>query len=269
MKLSSQPEILETHDTEHRMADRATFGSRGGAATSSPAPFRNISDAWRILVVEGSKADRAILTEALERHGHDVDAVDSGGEALVWFETADLVLLDLDLPDLDGLEVCREIRAASDIPVITVTSRGSELDCVLALQAGADDYVIKPYGVRELMARLDAVMRRARRTRYADVGADGGAVLEHGPLRIDSDSREVEVSGRPVPVTRKEFDLLALLASAPGQVISRESIMREVWGESWSRRTVDTHVSSLRSKLGGPEWIVTVRGVGFKLRNMR
>lgn len=269
VKASSRPEILETHDTEHRTAARATFGSRTGAATSSPAPVRNFADTWRILVVEGSRADRATLTEALERHGHHVDAVDSGAEALAWFETADLVLLDLDLPDLDGLEVCREIRVAGDIPVITVTSRASELDCVLALQAGADDYVIKPYGIRELMARLDAVMRRARRRPHTDPDADGGAVLEHGPLRIDSDSREVEMSGRPVPVTRKEFDLLALLASAPGQVISRESIMRKVWGESWSRRTVDTHVSSLRSKLGGPEWIVTVRGVGFKLRSMR
>ncbi|EPH44811.1 putative Sensory transduction protein regX3 [Streptomyces aurantiacus JA 4570] len=228
-----------------------------------------MSDTWRILVVEGNKADRATLTEALARQGHDVGAVNSGGDALASYEAADLVVLDLDLPDLDGLEVCREIRAARDTPVITVTSRGSELDCVLALQAGADDYVVKPYGLRELMARLNAVMRRSRRTACADPGAEGAAVLEHGPLRIDSHSREVEMRGRPVPVTRKEFDLLALLASAPGRVISRESIMHQVWGESWSRRTVDTHVSSLRNKLGGPEWIVTVRGVGFKLRSMR
>ncbi|KOT87191.1 transcriptional regulator [Streptomyces sp. NRRL F-5755] len=220
------------------------------------------------MVVEGSKADREGLTDALERHGHVVDAVNSGGEALACFETVDLVLLDLDLPDLDGLEVCREIRAAGDTPVITITSRASELDCVLALQAGADDYVIKPCGIRELMARLDAVMRRSRRMRCAARGVDGGSVLEHGPLRIDTDSREVEVGGRPVPMTRKEFDLLALLASTPGQVVSRESIMRKVWGESWSRRTVDTHVSSLRSKLGGPEWIVTVRGVGFRFRSV-
>ncbi|WP_369364415.1 response regulator transcription factor [Streptomyces sp. CG4] len=251
------------------MAVRVPLGSRDGAATAPSAPVRNISDAWRILVVEGSKTDRTTLSAALERHGHQVDAVNSGGEALAWFETADLVLLDLDLPDLDGLEVCREIRVVSDTPVVTVTARASELDCVLALQAGADDYVIKPYRFRELMARLDAVMRRARRTPYPEVCADSGAVLELGPLRIDSDSREVEVSGRPIAVTRKEFDLLALLASSPGQVISRESIMRKVWGESWSRRTVDTHVSSLRGKLGGPEWIVTVRGVGFKLRSMR
>ncbi|MFE5869620.1 response regulator transcription factor [Streptomyces roseifaciens] len=233
-----------------------------------PAPSRNVSDAWRILVVESNKNDRATLIEALARHGHDVAAVSSGGDALTSFETADLVLLDLDLPDLDGLEVCREIRAAHEIPVIAVTSRGSELDCVLALQAGADDYVVKPYGLRELMARLNAVMRRSRRTPHTDAGAGGAAVLEHGPLRIDSHSREVELHGQPIPLTRKEFDLLALLAGTPGRVVSRESIMRQVWGESWSRRTVDTHVSSLRNKLGGPEWIVTVRGVGFKLRSM-
>ncbi|MEU1816578.1 response regulator transcription factor [Streptomyces roseifaciens] len=232
-------------------------------------PSRNASDTWRILVVESNKNDRATLIEALARHGHDVAAVNSGGDALTSFETADLVLLDLDLPDLDGLEVCREIRAAhGEIPVIAVTSRGSELDCVLALQAGADDYVVKPYGLRELMARLNAVMRRSRRTPHTGAGADGAGVVEHGPLRIDSHTREVKLHGRLVPVTRKEFDLLALLAGTPGRVVSRETIMRQVWGESWSRRTVDTHVSSLRSKLGGPEWIVTVRGVGFKLRSM-
>ncbi|MEV8070546.1 response regulator transcription factor [Streptomyces sp. NPDC085995] len=268
MHVSSRPEVPDTRHTDRPFPARTDFGERAGAPTAPAPASRQLSDAWRILVVEGSETDRASLTEALERHGHAVDAVDSGGEALIWYESADLVLLDLDLPDLDGLEVCREIRATSDTPVITVTSRASELDCVLALQAGADDYVIKPYGIRELMARLDAVMRRSRRVAYTDAADDGGAVLEHGPLRIDSDSREVEVSGRPIPVTRKEFDLLVLLASAPGQVISRESIMHKVWGESWSRRTVDTHVSSLRSKLGGPEWIVTVRGVGFKLRSV-
>ncbi|GGR87311.1 DNA-binding response regulator [Streptomyces nojiriensis] len=268
MKATAQEELLETHNGEHRATVRSIFGSQRGAAAPPPPPPRNVSDTWRVLVAESNKTDRATLTEALARHGHDVTAVNSGGDALASFETADLVLLDLDLPDLDGLEVCREIRAARDIPVIAVTSQGSELDCVLALQAGADDYVIKPYGLRELMARLNAVMRRSRQTTHTDACADGAAVLEHGPLRIDSDSREVEMCGQPVPVTRKEFDLLALLASTPGRVISRESIMHKVWGESWSRRTVDTHVSSLRSKLGGPDWIITVRGVGFKLRSL-
>ncbi|MGW6575041.1 response regulator transcription factor [Streptomyces sp. NPDC054945] len=271
MKATAQKELLDTYNGEYRATVRSIFGSQRGPAIPQPPP-RNVSDTWRVLVAESNQSDRATLTEALTRHGHEVAAVNSGGDALASFGTADLVLLDLDLPDLDGLEVCREIRAARDIPVIAVTSQGSELDCVLALQAGADDYVIKPYGLRELMARVNAVMRRSRQTPHPDAGADadadGAAVLEHGPLRIDSDSREVEMYGRPVPVTRKEFDLLALLATTPGRVISRESIMHRVWGESWSRRTVDTHVSSLRSKLGGPDWIVTVRGVGFKLRSL-
>jgi DNA-binding response OmpR family regulator len=169
------------------------------------------------------------------------------------------VLLDLELPDLDGLEVCRGIRAACDTPVIAVTARGTELDRVLGLQAGADDYVVKPYGFRELMARMDAVMRRSRRQPHA------ARVISHGLLRIDANLREVSIDGRCIDVTRKEFDLLYLLASNPNTVIPRKLLMQQVWGDSWSRRTVDTHVSSLRTKLGASSWIITVRGVGFRL----
>lgn len=175
------------------------------------------------------------------------------------YEDADLVLLDLELPDLDGLEVCRGIRSANDIPIIAVTARGTELDRVLGLQAGADDYVVKPYGFRELMARMDAVMRRARPP------ANAPHVVSRGPLRIDVGSREVSVDGRIVDVTRKEFDLLYLLAAQPDTVIPRKRVIHQVWGDSWSRRTVDTHVSSLRHKLGCSDWIITVRGVGFRL----
>lgn len=199
------------------------------------------------------------LARGLQRHGHEVHRVETGNDALLAYEDADLVLLDLELPDLDGLEVCRGIRAACDIPVIAVTARGTELDRVLGLQAGADDYVVKPYGFRELMARMEAVMRRARPHRTP------AQVLSHGPLRIDASSREVSVAGRRVEVTRKEFDLLCLLAAHPDTVIPRKQIMRQVWGGSWSRRTVDTHVSSLRNKLGCSDWIITVRGVGFRL----
>lgn len=217
------------------------------------------SAVWRILVVENNVGDMEALARGLQRHGHDVIRVETGGEALKAYLDADLVLLDLELPDLDGLEVCRAIRAACEVPIITVTARGSELDRVLGLQAGADDYVVKPYGFRELMARMDAVMRRTRPHR------NGAQVLSHGQLRIDTSSREVSVDGKRVEVTRKEFDLLCLLASYPGTVVPRKQIMHQVWGDSWSRRTVDTHVSSLRNKLGHSEWIVTVRGVGFRL----
>lgn len=217
---------------------------------------------WRVLVVEDHVVDAEMLVRGLRRHGHEVRKVGSGGEALQVFDDADLVLIDLDLPDLDGLEVCRSIRAVGDTPVIAVTGRGSELDRVLGLQAGADDYLVKPYGFRELMARMEAVMRRMRPQYKA------AAAIVHGLLRIDATSRQVTVDGRRVELTRKEFQLLHLLASQAGSVILRKQIMAQVWGDAWSRRTLDTHVSSLRSKLGSSEWIITVRGVGFRLGHM-
>ncbi|MFI9530198.1 response regulator transcription factor [Micromonospora rosaria] len=216
----------------------------------------------RILVVEKDLRDMEALARGLRRHGHDVRHAATGEEALASYQDTDLVLLDLELTDLDGLGVCRGIRAACGVPIIAVTALGSELDRVLGLQAGADDYVVKPYGFRELMARIEAVMRRARPLRVND------DVLLRGPLRIDARSREVSVHGRRVDVTRKEFDLLCLLASAPDTVIPRRQIMCEVWGDTWSRRTVDTHVSSLRNKLGNSDWIITVRGVGFRLGDL-
>ncbi|MFF9853840.1 response regulator transcription factor [Streptomyces litmocidini] len=210
--------------------------------------------------MENNASEAEALVRGLRRHGHEVDNVATGGAALRNYENADLVLLDLELPDLDGLEVCRGIRSACDIPVIAVTARGSELDRVLGLQAGADDYLVKPYGFRELMARMEAVMRRAQRPQRP-----ASKVISHGPLRVDACSREVTLGGRTIDLTRKEFDLLYLLASRPDTVIPRKRLMQEVWGDSWSRRTVDTHVSSLRNKLGASGWIITVRGVGFRL----
>lgn len=199
------------------------------------------------------------LRGELHRHGHQVEGVGTGSAALQACEDADIVLIDLELPDMDGLEVCRGIRLLSDVAVIAVTSWGSELDRVLGLQAGADDYMVKPYGCRELMARMEAVMRRVH------AKPQTAAVISHGSLRIDVGLREVSLDGREVEMTRKEFDLLCLLASHPRTVIPRKRIMQQVWGDSWSRRTVDTHVSSLRTKLGGSDWIITVRGVGFRL----
>lgn len=219
-----------------------------------------MSDCWRILVVDDDSAGAESLVCRLRRHGHQAISTAKGSTALEAHDDVDLVLLDLELPDLDGLEVCRAIRAVSSVPIIVVTARESELDCVLGLQAGADDYVVKPYGFRELMARMEAVMRRTRSAQWPTARE-----ILHGPLRIDLDSREVSVDGRRVETTRKEFDLLRLLASHPGAVVPRKRILQQVWGDSWSRRTIDTHVSSLRGKLGGSGWIITVRGVGFKL----
>ncbi|WP_424187248.1 response regulator transcription factor [Actinokineospora sp. G85] len=213
-----------------------------------------------MLVAEGNPAEAACLAAGLRRHGHDVVTVHTGSAALRAYEDADIVLLDLELPDLDGLDVCAGIRSVHDIPVIAVTARGSELDRVLGLQAGADDYLVKPYGFRELIARMDAVLRRSRPR-----AAAAATVISHGSLCIDAHARKVAVAGRPVETTRKEFDLLHLLASHPGTVMSRKVLLADIWGGSWSRRTVDTHVSTLRNKLGASPWIITVRGVGYQM----
>jgi DNA-binding response OmpR family regulator len=216
--------------------------------------------ALHVLVVESDTRAADTLLKGLARQGYSTRNVATGAQALQVHREADLVLLDLDLPDLDGLEVCRGIRGVSDTPVIAVTGRDSELDRVLGLQAGADDYLVKPYGFRELLARIEAVMRRVR-------AQPAARVISHGALHIDADARVATLDGEPVDLTRKEFDLLHLLASQPGTVIPRRQIMAQVWDDAWSPhgRTIDTHVSTLRSKLGSSKWITTVRGVGFRL----
>jgi DNA-binding response OmpR family regulator len=231
------------------------------AATAAPSlrVVPVIPRGWRVLVVENQVSEAELLVSNLRRYGHEVTNVATAGEALQVFTEADMVLIDLDLPDLDGIEVCRTIRAVCDVPVIAVTRRGSELDRVLGLQSGADDYLVKPYSLRELMARMDAVMRRVQPSPRSTQD------IVFGPLRIDASSRQVTLDGRTIDLTRKEFQLLYLLAAHGGAVVSRKQIMAEVWGDAWSRRTLDTHVSCLRSKLGSAEWIVTVRGVGFRM----
>lgn len=211
-------------------------------------------------MVENDTIIAESLTYGLRRHGYRSESVDTGIRALSTYHRAELVLLDLELPDLDGLEVCRRIRASCDIPIIAVTARCTELDQVLGLQAGLDDYLVKPYGFRELIARIEAVMRRARPRRPAV------QTISRGPLRIDFGTREVRINDQLINVTRKEFDLLYLLARQPETVVSRQQIMSTVWDVEWTRcsRTIDTHVNSLRKKLGASTWIITVRGVGFR-----
>lgn len=218
------------------------------------------SEGWRVLVVESAEGEADTLIRGLSRNGHGVARVGTGAKALGAFEDKDMVLVNLELPDLDGLEFCRKVRAVCDVPIIAVTAQGSELDCVLALQAGADDFLAKPYGFRELMARMDAVMRRLRRQEQP-----AARTISQGRLRVDASTRQVHVAGRLVEVTRKEFDLLYHLALHRDTVVSRKELMERVWQDTWSRRTVDTHISSLRGKLGSAGWIVTVRGVGFRL----
>ncbi len=213
-----------------------------------------------ILVVEDEDAIADPLVAGLEREGYDVSRVATGESALE-ASPADLVLLDLRLPDLDGLDVCKQLRERSRVPIIVLTARGEEADRVVGLELGADDYVVKPYGLRELIARIRAVMRRA-----AALGGTSGP-LRAGELEVDERSRRATLAGRELKLTPKEFELLAALARDPGAAVSRQRLLAEVWQTSWygSSKTIDVHVAALRRKLGDPGWIETVRGVGFRL----
>lgn len=214
----------------------------------------------RILLVDDDDRFADALTVALRRQGFEVRRAATGAAALA-APPADLVLLDLGLPDLDGIEVCRRLRAGGDVAIIAVTARGEERDRVLGLRTGADDYLVKPFGVAELAARIDAVMRRVRPVVRPVVVAAGG-------LRVDTARREVTAAdGSPVALTRKEFELLAALARQPGLVVTRERLLIEVWNNVWpgARRTLDVHIATLRAKLGDPALIRTVHGVGYRL----
>ena len=234
-------------------AGNASFlvAARGGRACDDPGV--------RILIVEDDDAIAKPLSDGLRREGFQVTRVATGEEAL---EAAlpDLVLLDLRLPGMDGTEVCRRLRARSDVPIIVVTAKGEEVDRVVGLELGADDYIVKPFGFRELLARIRAVMRRVH------PGSDRSQI-QVGELEIDVRGRRVTLAGESLALTTKEFDLLALLASEPGAVVSRQRILREVWDTEWlgPTKTVDVHVASLRKKLGDPAWIETVRGIGLRL----
>jgi two-component system, OmpR family, response regulator RegX3 len=181
------------------------------------------------------------------------------------------VLLDLGLPDADGIDVCRQLRATSSVPIIVVSARTDELDRVLGLELGADDYVVKPFGMRELIARIRAVLRRVQLsvpvTPEPPLTPPQWDTTVVGPLRLDRRARRVHLDDGEVSLTPKEFDLLAVLMRDPGAVYRRETIIDEVWDTNWygSTRTLDVHVAALRRKLGDPAWIETVRGVGFRL----
>jgi DNA-binding response OmpR family regulator len=216
----------------------------------------------RILVVEDEDAIAEPLVAGLRREGFDVDRAATGAAALDTSLRPDLVLLDLRLPDIDGLDVCRALRERSAVPIIVVTARGEESDRVVGLELGADDYVVKPFGVRELIARIRAVTRRTSARPHED------GPLRVGGLVVDTRARRAQLDEHELELTPKEFDLLAALAGDPGAAISRRRLLEEVWETSWygSSKTIDVHVASLRRKLGDPGLIETVRGVGFRLR---
>ena len=222
----------------------------------------------RVLLVEDDESIASPLVRGLEREGFSVEHTATGAAALESVrggDLADVVLLDLGLPDADGFDLCRALRADSDVPIIVVTARGDEVDRVVGLELGADDYVVKPFGLRELVARIRAVVRRAV-PRGDDATPDSGA-RRHG-LAVDRRTRRVTLDESEIALTPKEFDLLALLARDPGAVCSRQHILDEVWDPHWygPTKTLDVHVASLRRKLGDPSWIETVRGVGYRLR---
>lgn len=214
-----------------------------------------------VLVVEDEDAIAAPLVEGLEREGYNVTRVATGADALA-AAVPDLILLDLRLPDMDGYDICREIRTRSDVPIIMVTARGEETDRVIGLELGADDYIVKPFGVRELIARIRAVTRRtSNRTEAAEH-------LRAGALEIDVRGRRTTVGDTEIALTTKEFDLLCALAQDPGVVVSRKQLLQDVWDTTWygSTKTIDVHIASLRRKLGDGVAIETVRGIGFRLR---
>jgi len=219
----------------------------------------------RLLLVEDEDAIAVPLVEGLEREGFDVTAVRTGGAALQAAADADLVLLDLGLPDVDGADVCRALRRESTTPIIVLTARADEFDRVLLLELGADDYVVKPFGFRELVARIRAVRRRTGRSDALE--SDESRVQELGALHIDRRARRVSIDGNEIALTPKEFDLLARLADDPGIVIRRDQLIEEVWDEHWwgPTKTLDVHIASLRKKLGDPAWIATIRSVGYRL----
>jgi DNA-binding response OmpR family regulator len=224
--------------------------------------------ATRILFVEDEPSISDPFSKALAREGFEPVVARTGREALALAQRIDpdLVLLDLNLPDGDGRDVARELRRRSDTPIVMLTARGTEMDKIVGLEIGADDYVVKPFSGAEVIARIRAVLRRSRRAHAPEATEP----VEIGPLVVDLGARRVTLGGAPVELSRKEFDLLAELVRNAGNVVSREDLMDRVWDENWfgSTKTLDTHVGWLRRKLGddtaAPRFLHTVRGVGFR-----
>ena len=228
------------------------------------------SNDFTVLLVEDEHSFVEALTVGLKREGFRVQVAQDGAEALDLFDAVrpDLVLLDVMLPKVSGIDVCRELRRRSQVPIIMVTAKGSEIDTVVGLEVGADDYVTKPYRLRELVARMRAVLRR----RSADLttAPASGDVLEVGDVRLDPERHEVEVRGDQVRLPLKEFELLELLLANAGRVLPRETLIDRVWGADYvgDTKTLDVHIKRLRAKVeedpSNPTRIVTIRGLGYK-----
>ena len=216
----------------------------------------------RVLLVEDDDGVADALVEVLSARGHQPSRVSRGSDALIRHREADILLLDLGLPDCDGLEVLRKLRRVADIPVLVLTARGDERSVVRGLHLGADDYLVKPVRLAELLARMAAVTRRTQaRVESSD------NVVTLGDVVINTHARTVSVAGDAIGLTAKEFDVLAVLARAPGTAVSRQVLMDEVWGDAYAAvsRSLDVHIVGLRAKLGRPGLLVTIRGFGYRL----
>jgi DNA-binding response OmpR family regulator len=229
----------------------------------------------RILLVDDEQSIQTLLSYPLERDGYEVVAATDGQQALERFDEQpfDLVVLDVMLPRLDGLEVCRRLRSKSSVPIIMLTAKSEEIDKVVGLELGADDYITKPFSLREFSSRVKAALRRAE-MRETSHPADEEPPLQIGVLKIDFLKRSVRVNGLDAPLTFVEFEILSILARAPGRVFTRDMILQQIWGDSAYRdpRTIDVHIRHLREKLEpdpkDPEYLSTVRGVGYRFRDL-
>ncbi len=226
----------------------------------------------RVLLVEDDPAVASGVRDGLTINGYTVDHVSNGTAALAAVASEpvpDIVLLDLGLPDVDGQDVCRSIRSDSQIPIIVISARGDEVDKVVGLELGADDYLAKPFGIRELIARIRAVTRRSSGGAGSPTAPQVSGQQQIGSLLIDRRAQRVYLADEEVTLTAKEFALLSFLAEDPGAVCRRTDILNQVWETDWygPTKTVDAHVASIRKKLGEAKWIESVRGVGFRLGN--
>jgi DNA-binding response OmpR family regulator len=227
----------------------------------------------RILLVDDERSIQTLLSYPLQKDGYEVVSAFDGREALARFAEApfDLVVLDLMLPGVDGLEVCRRLRSRSAVPIIMLTARSDEVDKVVGLEIGADDYITKPFSLREFRSRVKAVLRRAAMRRAQE--EEGERPIESGDLRLDPAKRAVALTGQSVTTTFVEFEILAALMGSPGRVFTRDMLLSRIWGDSAFRdpRTIDVHIRHLREKLErdpkDPEYIFTVRGVGYRFRD--
>ena len=225
----------------------------------------------RILLVDDEQAVQTLLTYPLRKEGYEVVGAMDGQQALDRFgeERFDLVVLDIMLPKLDGIEVCRRLRTRSQVPIIMLTAKGDEIDKVAGLEMGADDYITKPFSVREFRSRVKAALRRGNMAG----AALGNEPIRSGDLEIDFERRSVQLHSKPVQLTYVEFEILAAMAGSPGRVFTREMLLEHIWGDSTYRdpRTVDVHIRHLREKLETdakkPEYLFTVRGVGYRFRD--